>query len=98
MARQTLTERVDCLEEGIATHEDNYKDLSVKVDRIHDFLLGATYDQQMNGGFIKFIKEMSNDVSALKKRREWMKGAWWVAGGIVGVLTTILIFNWDKIF
>jgi hypothetical protein len=70
----------------------------VMVTKLNDFLLGDDYNEKMNGGFVKFVKKLALDVKELKRRREWLKGAWWGAGLIIGVLTTLLGIHWDKIF
>jgi hypothetical protein len=110
--QKTHGERIEALEadnrqinKEFNEHLDDYCHLKTTVDGTHKlvikldaFLLGDDYDKELNGGFVKFIKKLAEDVKVLKKRREWLKGAWWVAGGVAGGLFTILLYHWDKIF
>ncbi len=110
--QRTHGERIEIIETEIKqarkeidqSHNDycELKELATQTNtsviKLELFLLGDDFDRELNGGFVKFIKKLALDVKDLKRRREWLKGAWWASGGILGVIGTILIINWDKIF
>lgn len=58
--------RITRLEENSKTDRVSHVDVCKKVKEMHYFLVGDNYDQQLNGGFLKQIKDLCADFKDLK--------------------------------